>query len=300
MSRVLSMAGSVAGLVLLCAACASAGPGQPAVPPAGHPTEPSGLVTTKRPATVLDDGSGAELCLGGVAESLPPQCSGPKLIDWDWSDWTGKFEEASGTRWGQFILTGTYDPTSEVFTPTDVRSGEGYVWPSPDEDVWTTPCPEPAGGWRVTDTSKVSNQDMDAALSLATSFADYSTAWVDQSPNPAAAKKLPPEEVEKRMNDPLYTVINIAVTGDVAAAEAKIREVWSGMLCVSRGARTEAELLAIQDQLNKVDGFLTSYPDARAGVVHVGVIYDDGSIQASLDKKYGAGLVVVESALKPA
>jgi hypothetical protein len=301
MSRVLSMAGSVAGLVLLCAACGStAGPGQPAVPAPGRPSEPTGLVTTEHPVTVLDSGSGAELCLGGVAESYPPQCGGPKLTGWKWSDWTGKFEEASGTRWGEFIVTGTYDPTAKVFTPTDVRSGKGYVWPSPDEDTWTSACPEPAGGWRVTDSSKVSSRDLDAALSLAASFADYSAAWVDQSPNPATGKKLPPEEVEKRMNDPRYTVINIAVTGDIAAAEAKIREVWSGMLCVSRGGRTEAELLAIQGQLNDdARGLLTSYPDARAGVVRADVIYDDGSIQAALDQKYGKHLVVVHSALKP-
>lgn len=295
------MAGGVAGLLLLCAACGSpADPGQPAVPAPGHPTEPSGPVDTKHPVTVIDDGSGAELCLGGVAESYPPQCSGPKLAGWDWSEWTGKFEEASGTRWGEFIVTGSYDPASDVFTPTDVRSGEGYVWPNRDEDGWSSACPEPAGGWRVTDSSKVSAQDMEAALSLAASFADYSTAWVDQSPNPAAGKDLSAEEVERRMNDPLYTVINIAVTGDVAAAEAKIREVWSGMLCVSRGERTEAELLAIQDQLSEVPGHLSSYSDARAGVVLVDVIYDDGSIQEALDKKYGEGLIVVQSALKPA
>lgn len=299
MSRVLSMAGSVAGLVLLCAACTSPlNPGRPAVPAPARPSEPSGLFTTEHPVTVLDNGSGAELCLGGVAESYPPQCSGPKLAGWDWSDVTGQYEEASGTRWGSFILTGTYDPAAEVFTPTHVRSGEGYVWPSSDHD-WSSACPEPAGGWRVTDPSKVSSRDLDAAMSLAASLPDYSTAWVDQSPNPAVGQKLPPEEVERRMNDPLYTVINIAVTGDVAAAEAKIREVWSGMLCVSRGGRTEAELLEIQTQLAEVRGLLSSYPDARAGVVRADVIFDDGSLQATLDKKFGEGLVVVHSSLKP-
>lgn len=299
MSRVLSMAGSVAGLVLLCAACTSSlDPGRPAVPAPARPSEPTGLVTTEHPVTVLDNGSGAELCLGGVAESYPPQCGGPKVAGWKWADWTGAFEEASGTRWGSFILTGRYFPAAEVFTPTDVRSGEGYVWPSSD-DVWTSACPEPAGGWRVTDTSKASARDLDAAMSLAASLPDYSTAWVDQSPNPAVGKKLPPEEVEQRLNDPLYTVINIAVTGDIAAAEAKIRAVWSGMLCVSRGGRTEAELLAVQGRLADVRGLLTSYPDARVGVVRADVIFDDGSIQKAVDERFGEGLVVVNSALKP-
>jgi hypothetical protein len=34
---------------------------------------PDGLVRTTSLATVLDDGDGAELCVGGVAESYPPQ-----------------------------------------------------------------------------------------------------------------------------------------------------------------------------------------------------------------------------------
>ncbi len=125
MSRVLRMAGSVAGLVLLCAGCgATADPGDPRFPSAGRPSEPGGLVTSTHPVTVIDNGSGAELCLTGVAESYPPQCDGPKIAGWDWSAWTGKFEEASGTRWGDFIVTGTYDPASDVLTPTDIRSGE--------------------------------------------------------------------------------------------------------------------------------------------------------------------------------
>lgn len=299
MSRVLILAGSVAVPVLLWACAPLASPGQPAVPASGGPTARSGPVTTGHPVTVLDNGSGAELCLGPIMESYPPQCSGPKLVGWTWSDRVGPFEEASGTRWGSYILTGTYDPAANEFTPTEVISGQGHVWPDPD-DVWTSPCPEPAGGWRVIDTSKASAGDLDAALSLAASLPGYSTAWVDQSPNPYAGKNLKDEEKERRLNDPRYTVINIAVTGDLAAAEAKIREVWSGMLCVSPGVRTEAELLAVQDQLQGVTGLLSSFPDPRTGVVKAQVIYDDGSLQAALDRRLGEGLVEVESALKPA
>jgi hypothetical protein len=38
-------------------------------------------------ATVLQEGDGPpELCLGGVAESFPPQCGGPEIAGWDWED----------------------------------------------------------------------------------------------------------------------------------------------------------------------------------------------------------------------
>lgn len=295
MSRVLTLAGGAAGLVLLFAACAQiAGPGQPAVPP---PTGSSGLVTTRHPVTVIDDGSGPELCLGGVAESLPPQCSGPKVAGWTWA---GEFAESGGVRWGDYIVTGRYDPEADVLTATEVRSGKGYVWPDSEEETWTSACPEPAGGWRVTDNSKVSEEDLDAALSLAASFPDYSTAWADQSPNPASRRSLSPGEQERWYNDPLYTVLNIAVTGDVAAAEAKLRTVWSGMLCVSRGQRTEAELMALQERLpREVKGFANSSSDPRAGVVKLQVFYDDGEIQRALDEKFGTGLIVVTSMLEP-
>ena len=38
---------------------------------------PEGTVTTNGLVTVLDPGTGPQLCLGAIAESYPPQCSGP-------------------------------------------------------------------------------------------------------------------------------------------------------------------------------------------------------------------------------
>jgi len=48
--------------------------------------------------TVLDDGDGPELRLGGVAESLPPQCGGTKVLGWDWADIEDQ-ESLAGTTW---------------------------------------------------------------------------------------------------------------------------------------------------------------------------------------------------------
>lgn len=58
--------------------------------------------------TVLDDGTGPELCLGGVAESFPPQCDGPPIDGWDWDAFTG-WTDASGVRWGEYAVQGTFD-----------------------------------------------------------------------------------------------------------------------------------------------------------------------------------------------
>jgi len=91
-------------------------------PPVTMPTAipaARGPVTTRQPATVMDTGS-PELCLGAVAESYPPQCSGIPLVGWSWRDQAGLFERAGIVRWGMFAVTGTFDGTT--FTVRDAVS----------------------------------------------------------------------------------------------------------------------------------------------------------------------------------
>ncbi|GGO71907.1 hypothetical protein [Nocardioides deserti] len=76
-----------------------------------------GRVRTVDLATVMDTGEGApELCLGPVAESWPPQCGGPALVDWDWGAMQGVFERSGKTRWGMFAVGGTWDGTALTVT----------------------------------------------------------------------------------------------------------------------------------------------------------------------------------------
>ncbi len=57
-----------------------------------------------------------EFCLGAVAESLPPQCSGPQLSGWDWAAYEGS--EASGNvTWGTYAVFGSWD--GDVLTVSD-------------------------------------------------------------------------------------------------------------------------------------------------------------------------------------
>ncbi|TDN92834.1 hypothetical protein EV279_2367 [Microbacterium sp. BK668] len=63
----------------------------------------------------MDVGGVAELCLGPVAESYPPQCSGIPLEGWSWEGVDGS--EASGdARWGAYAVAGAYD--GETLTVT--------------------------------------------------------------------------------------------------------------------------------------------------------------------------------------
>ncbi|MGM1030649.1 MAG: hypothetical protein ACQEWM_12395 [Actinomycetota bacterium] len=134
--------GGIAAAVLTfaLAGCASAGsaPDAPASPVASDsPTAPAAPVSTGADAqarlaelptpsatepvlavgTVLEQDGGAILCVGGVAESLPPQCGGMELVGWDWAAF--EHEESGGVRWVQGVaIEGTYDATAQTFTPT--------------------------------------------------------------------------------------------------------------------------------------------------------------------------------------
>lgn len=97
-----------------------------------------GEVVTAWPALVIDDGEDTEICLGPVAESYPPQCSGPELRDWDWAAHDGDYDEAAGQRFGTFLVRGTWDGVAMTATAIAPGSGE-----TPFEQE---PPPRPADG----------------------------------------------------------------------------------------------------------------------------------------------------------
>jgi len=108
--------GAVA-LVTACATPASSGsaPDAPSGQSLGSlwPAPPDGEVIGQ--GTVMDVDGDAELCVGPVAESWPPQCSGIPLIGWDWAGVDGA-ENSGDITWGAYAVQGTYD--GEEFTVT--------------------------------------------------------------------------------------------------------------------------------------------------------------------------------------
>ncbi len=101
-------------------------------------------LTTPYPITVLEKdsrGDGPQLCVGGVAESFPPQCSGVDLLDWSWDDEAGAFQERAGVRWGEFMVTGDFSPADHTMRVTDVQT-DGPE-PSPRPPRCTDDCEQP-------------------------------------------------------------------------------------------------------------------------------------------------------------
>jgi hypothetical protein len=239
---------------------------------------------------------GPELCLGVLLLSDPPQGGGLPVVNWDWSA-VSDHESLAGTTWGDYTLTGTYDGHTFTMTrpPVPNRNGHGGPPARAPYGAFATPCPQPPGGWRVVDPSRATDEAMQETFAAARSLEGYAGSWVDQSINPASTSTA--EDHDLLMNDPTRLIINVSVTGDTSTAEAKLREVWGGALCVSRVRHTEARLLYVLDQVRATSGLLTA--GTGRDRVELEVVYDDGSLQRELDDRFGPGTVAVSSALKP-
>lgn len=98
---------AVAGLAVTACATPSASDAAPGASLGSlSPAPPEGEVVGV--GTVMDVTGAVELCLGPVAESYPPQCSGVPLEGWTWNAVDGA-ETSGETTWGAYAVQGTYD-----------------------------------------------------------------------------------------------------------------------------------------------------------------------------------------------
>ena len=112
---------------------------QPTIPPAyAHGM----LIQTEASGDV-------EICVGGVDDSLPPQCSGPVLAgEFAWDD--VESESASGVRWSVdgVYAVGHFQPgqdqgTFTVTRPVSADLPEGFNPPSLEEPGYPLLCDDP-------------------------------------------------------------------------------------------------------------------------------------------------------------
>lgn len=176
--------------------------------------------------TVLESpGHGPELC-ANVATSLPPQCGGVPITNWDWDAVEGE-ESASGTTWGSWHVVGTYaDGALTLTEPPDAPRT-----PEPNRPDFSPACEEPdvvdpeagEGAWETA--------THDLRLER---IPDLVAIWVSGSGGTA--------------DDFVVNVIVRPGAGD--AATTAVRERYAGPLCiVERDLPTEAELRVVQDEV---------------------------------------------------
>lgn len=115
MSRFIVAGAVAAASAVLLAGCATPSAGEPVV--WAPPAPPTGEVMTQ--GTVMDVGGTVELCLGPVAESYPPQCSGIPVEGWSWDGIEG-WETSGDATWGAYGVRGTYDGSSFAVTAEPV------------------------------------------------------------------------------------------------------------------------------------------------------------------------------------
>jgi hypothetical protein len=257
---------------------------------------------------VLDkQGVGPELC-SYLELSLPPQCRGVPVEGLDWADirWA---ESAGGTTWAEAKLVGTFD--GETFTLT--RTPEPAEQPAPADETFTTPCPEPAGGWVVTDPALVTEAAFGRAQRYAEGQADFAGLWLARlggSGTAGATGDYPGNE--GAAVDYSGYVLNVSFTGDLVDHEAALGALYGGPLCVSQASTTEAELSDLQQQVSVA---LTS-PEAKAFGIYTGagsatavdvvrhlvvadVFLATDAGQAWVTQRWGPGVVELHSQLVP-
>lgn len=142
----------------------------PTLEPLELPVPDEGTVLSVT-ATVIDDGSGAELC-AIVLESYPPQCgAGVPLEGWDWTG-LDRIQEAAGVRWGVYTVVGEYDGERMTLTAA----------PSPAES-WPEAPPSHTGDLDTAELTAIQRDlERDLPDALGNAAADgfvHVTVWFD-------------------------------------------------------------------------------------------------------------------------
>jgi hypothetical protein len=104
-----------ASAMLLIAGCAGQGGSTGGTGAEWEPEAPALPAEVTAVGTVLELDGTPMLCLGAIAASYPPQCSGPIVVGWDWAAVDGE-ETASDVTWGAYAVWGDWD--GDTFTVT--------------------------------------------------------------------------------------------------------------------------------------------------------------------------------------
>lgn len=228
----------------------------------GHTVELTGKVL------VLEDtanNTGAQICQT-VAESYPPQCSGPRIKEWSWDSVRGE-ENANGVTWlGGVTLTGTFK--DGVFTmskpPQQQRQSADGVASNPGNTSHPgPPCRTPDSGWPSPDPAKASEDDLSLTVDaqyadrrdglsipegttlgrVVPGFAGEALFYVDKG-----GKVVNPTSEAAAENTGVGLTMYMA--GDVAAATGEFRKTWGGPLCVVKSVAGSDTLDQVRSQVN--------------------------------------------------
>lgn len=288
---------ALAAVVLsLAAAGCGAGEPEPAEDPVGSPRYTGVVYIEERNGSLGIGPPGCIVPAIGGEEEQPGAPCGVRLplATWDWDVVEGE-ESVDGVIWGMYRVLGTYD--GETFSIESAEPADGA--PDPFAEIYAesdaivaAECPEPPGGWTASEPARTSVGDQEAADRYARGQPEAAGSWMVRDTGTEA--ELSGDEI----------VVAWAFTGNLEAHEAELRVRWGGPMCVVAREQTERELRGVQRDLEKNgreigldwDQVGASEIDGR---VHVHAFIAPPDVVASLDARYGAGLVRVTADLKP-
>jgi hypothetical protein len=251
-------------------------------PPAPSTTSVRARQLYEVTTTVLQDGRhGPQLCLGGVLDSLPPQCGGPDVVGLDWTTvpWASR---GGKTTWASMHVIGTFDGHRFTLTHAPERPRPST---EPAQHVhFPQICAHPAG-------QSPPPEDQFVRVSGLDRFPGVISLWIT---DPGT---LPPTS---------RYVVNIYVRPGYAASvtQAVRKEYGAGLCVVEKDAPSLAQLRAVQAEVQALGNqsplgvTVTDFVDTTRAVVHVDVAVAGAPEVRFAREKFGA-LVELHGELRP-
>ena len=195
--------------------------------------------------TIIDSGDGPEICFGGVAESLPPQCSGPVAIDLEMNDWA---ETVSGVSFGDRTVVVSWPPQDNKVTLISDQLPNNKV--SVVEDMFPLPA------------------DCKNLVSHKTVDIEVLSKWADANPqiagiayfsrNVNAVQEISKEEgVEKEAQEEIQEQAGSSGIGVLQVVKGKAEDVRKALTdgdkvpCLAEVEHSMQDLIAARAQLEK-------------------------------------------------
>ena len=283
--------GGVVALVL-SAAC-SGDPATDVEAGGGAPTvSTQGAELYRGTIAVLEDGDGSPQLCQGMLDSMPPQCDGVAVSGWSWAVVDGE-ETYGDVTWGTFEVTVTEEGEALTLVSAGPPGAPSESLPEPD---YSTPCPEPDGGWATTvDRSRLALADFTAFGDYLGAAKDISATWVDNSTDP----KFDPDDLGSYVFDPAAVVTNIRFVSDAPRHEREIRAIWGGPICVLEGGVARSELGDLVESISAEDDHGGGgYVDEVRGRVVLTPLLEDPALEQELRARYDPIEIAFEPVLR--
>ncbi|MGP4109565.1 hypothetical protein ACTWP5_01435 [Streptomyces sp. 4N509B] len=183
---------------------------------------------------------------------------------------------------------GTRDDAGGQAPPAAEDRERGQDGQAENGQAEARPCARPEDGW-IADPAKTDESDFAAVMRRAKELDTYAGAWSEYIDQEELAGENHPS------TDPTNAIVVAAYTGDPAAHEAELRELWGGGLCLVGAEHTYEELNEVRDALTDefpdIDNPVVDEPE---NVVRAMTPELTPELRAAVEERFGEGVVRLE------